>query len=411
MISKRERTDTITTIFSKAAIVLINFAIVVCITQFWGAEGKGYQALFIANLGLIAIVTNIFTNSSIAFFVRKVGVSKLFAHACIWIFISSSLGVLIFYYIDQNSYSFLLLISCLLTGYITFHNALYIGMQKIKYFNIITLLQPLFLLIIMVLLYKTKQSSYFDYFYAYIVSLIIVIVIAHFLSRKTVGKVKFQFDSDVAKQSFNYGFQNELSNFLQFLASRLSFYFVVYYLGEVSLGVFSIGVAISESIWIISRSVSMIQYSKIVSEGNTQNTRKGIIRASFFSLFFSLCCVVIILLLPKSIFTFVFGNQFSEVKQIILLMSPGILCTSFSIVYGHYFAAIGKMKVLIVKSGAGTILTIILSIFLIPLWEINGACILNSLVRFIAAVIIVAYFVIAKNIKQISTENNKVLYD
>ncbi|MDR2972182.1 MAG: hypothetical protein LBU83_09675, partial [Bacteroidales bacterium] len=72
MILKKEQKDTIITILTKGTIVLINFAIVVCITQFWGAEGKGYQALFITNLGLIANVTNIFTNSSISYYVRKV---------------------------------------------------------------------------------------------------------------------------------------------------------------------------------------------------------------------------------------------------------------------------------------------------------------------------------------------------
>jgi O-antigen/teichoic acid export membrane protein len=404
MISKKERKDTIITIFSKAAIVLINFAIVVCITQFWGAEGKGYQTIFITNLGLIAIVTNIFTNSSVAYFVRKVGASKLFAQACIWVFISSTIGVILCYYLDYGSYLIFLLVACLLTGYLTFHNALYIGMQKIKYFNLLTILQPLFLLISMFLLYKTTESNYFDYFYAYIISFIIVIVIAHFLTRKIVGKIKMQLDFSVVKQSFNYGFQNELSNFLQFLASRLSFYFIVYYLGNASLGIFSVGIAVSESIWIFCRSISMVQYSNIIKEGNTQNARNGIITASLFSIVVSLFFIVVILLLPNSVFGYVFGSEFFEVKQIILLLSPGILCTSFATVYGHYFAAIGKMKILVLKSLIGAILTLILSIILIPLWEMNGACISSSIVRFVSAAIIITYFIILKDKKKCITE-------
>jgi O-antigen/teichoic acid export membrane protein len=400
MISKEEQKDTLITIFSKASIVLINFAIVVCITQFWGAEGKGYQALFIANLGFITIVTNIFTNSSISYFVRKVGASKLYAQACLWTFISSSIGVLICYYFDHSSYLTFLIISCLLTGYITFHNALYIGMQKIKYFNLITILQPFFLLIFMLLLFKTKQSNYVEYFYAYIISLIMVIVIAHFLTHKTVGKLKWQLDFSVTKQSFNYGFQNELSNFFHFLVIRLSFYFIVYYLGEIALGVFSVGIAISESIWIISKSISMVQYSKIVKEGDTQNVRKGIISASLFSIVFSLCFVVIILLLPKFVFCYVFGDEFSEVKQVVLWMSPGILSISFSTVYVHSFAALGKMKILVLKSVTGAILTFILSIILIPLWNMNGACVTGSIVHFVCSAIIIVYFIIDKDKKE-----------
>jgi O-antigen/teichoic acid export membrane protein len=397
MISKKERKDTILTVFSKGAIVLINFAIVVCITQFWGAEGKGYQTLFITNLGLIAIVTNVFTNSSISYFVRKVGASKLFAQACLWTFISSSIGVVILLFIDNQSFLHLLFISSLLTGYLTFHNALYIGMQKIKYFNFLTLLQPLFLLLFMFLFYKIKQGNYFDYFYAHILSLVFVIIIAHFFTRETVGRIKLQLDFSVTKQSFNYGFQNELSNFFHFLALRLSYYFIIFYLGNASLGIFSVGIAISESIWIISKSISMVQYSKIIREGNTQNVRKGVITTSLFSIVFTMFCVIAVLLLPSSVFGYVFGSEFSEVKQIVLLMSPGILFISFSTVYAHYFAAIGKLKIQIFKSVVGAILTLILSLILIPLWKMNGACITSSLVHFACSAIIVTYFFILKD--------------
>jgi O-antigen/teichoic acid export membrane protein len=402
MINKKVRNDTILTILSKGAIVLVNFTIVACITQFWGVEGKGYQAIFVANLGLIAIVTNIFTNSSISYFIRKVGASKLYAQATLWTFISSSLGALVCYFLSHNSFLIFLLISSLLTGYLTFHNALYIGMQKIKYFNLLTILQPLFLLIFMFLLFKTKESNYFDYFYAYIFSFILVIIIAHFLTKKTVGKIKLQLDFSVTKQCLKYGFLNELSSIFQYIISRLSWYFILYYLSEASLGVFSIGCGISESIWHISRSISMVQYSKIIKEGNTQNARKGVVTASLFSIVFTLFCIVVLLLLPNSVFTYIFTDDCFEVKQIVLLMSPGILFVSFSNVYGHYFAAIGKMNVLVFKSVVGAILTSILLVFLIPLWNINGACVTNSIVHFVCAAIIVGYFIIMKNKEKIT---------
>ena len=401
MISKKERRDTLLTMFSRAAIVLINLLIVVFIARFWGAEGKGYQTLFVTYLGNIAIVANIFTNSSISYYIRKLGAAKLYASACLWIFISSSLGVLLYYFlpisnIENNAFFVLLLISSLLAGYITFHNALYIGMQKIKYYNLIILLQPLFLLIFMVLLFKITEINYFAYFYAYIFSLIVVISIAFFLTRKTVGRIGIKFDFSVAKKSFNYGFQNELSSFFQFLTTRLSIYLIPYYLSEASLGVFAVGLSISESVWHISKSISMVQYSKIIKEGNTQSARNGVITASLFSVVFSFICIAIILMLPATVFTRIFTDEFYDVKQITLLMSPGILFISFSNIYGHYFAALGKMKVLILKSVVGAILTLIMLVIFIPLWNINGACITSSIAHFVGSAIIVVYFFILK---------------
>ena len=396
-IGKKEQKDTILTMLSKVAIVLINLAITSCILQFWGAEGKGYQALFIANVGCIAIFTNIFTNSSISYFVRKVGASKLYVQACLWTFISSSVGVLVCYFLPNNSFPIFLFISSLLSGYLTFHNALYIGMQKIKYFNLLTVLQPLFLLIFMFLLYKTTNSTYYDYFYAHIFSFIVVILIASFFTGKTVGKIKLQFDFSVTKQCFNYGFLNEVSNFLHYLVLRLSFYFIPFYLGGIALGVFSVGVSISEAIWHISRSISMVQYSKIIKEGDTQNAKKGVISASFISLVFSLLGIVMLLLLPNTVLTYIFTNECAHVKQITLLMSPGILAIAFSSVYVHYFTALGKMKIVVLKSVIGAVLTAILLVILLPLWNLNGACITNSIVHFVcSAIIVIAFFMITK---------------
>jgi O-antigen/teichoic acid export membrane protein len=269
-------------------------------------------------------------------------------------------------------------------------------MQKIKYFNLLTLLQPLFLLISMFLIYYIKKGNYFDYFYAHIFSLVAVIIIAHFLTQKTVGRIKLQLDFSVTKQSFSYGFQSELSNFFHFLSLRLSFYFIIYYLGNATLGIFSVGIAISESIWIICKSLAVVQYSKIIKEGNTENVRKEVISTSFYSIFFTMFCIIIILLLPTSVFGYVFGKDFSEVKQIVLIMSPGILFISFSTIYAHYFAAIGKLKIQVFKSVAGAVLTLLLSIILIPLWKMNGACITSSIVHFFCSATIVGYFFFLK---------------
>ena len=397
MTNKKERNDTFFTIFSKGTILLINLIITGCIMQFWGAEGKGYQTVFITNFAIIAIVTNIFNNSSIAFFVQKVGASKLYAQACIWTFVSSSVCVFVFYCIGNSYFLVLLLATSILSGFLSFHNAIYIGMQKIKYFNLLSVLQPLFVLVFMFILYKTTNSTYVDYFYAYIISLIIVISIAFFLTRKTVGKMKFQIDFSITKRSFNYGFQNELSNLFQLLVRRLSIYFLLYYLGAASLGVFAVGMSIAESIWIFSKSISMVQYSKIIHEGNTQNARKGVITASIFSVVISLLCILIILLIPNALLTLVFTNEFLEGKKIILLLSPGVLCFAFSTIYGHYFAAIGKMKILVLHSVTAVLITLVASIFIIPVWKIYGVCVITSFAYFVSSAIIIGYFILMKD--------------
>jgi O-antigen/teichoic acid export membrane protein len=141
----------------------------------------------------------------------------------------------------------------------------------------------------------------------------------------------------------------------------------------------------------------MVQYSKIIREGDTQNARKGVITASLFSLVLSLFGIAILLILPNSILTLIFTDECANVKQITLLMSPGILSIAFSNVYVHYFTALGKMKIVVFKSAIGAVLTAILLVILLPLWKINGACITSSIVHFVCSAIIVVYFFMIKN--------------
>ena len=131
---------------------------------------------------------------------------------------------------------------------------------------------------------------------------------------------------------------------------------------------------------------------QIVKEGDTKTTRKGVVKASIYSLIISFLCIVVVLLLPKSLFGLVFGEEFLEVQQIVLFMSPGILAIAFYNVYGHYFAAIGKMKILVFKSVVGVLITLLLSIILVPMWEMNGASVTNSIVHIVCATIVIFYF-------------------
>ena len=380
------------TIFGKLLILLLNFGVVIYTTQFWGDEGRGSIAIFLANLNLITVGSNILTSSSVSYFLNKVGASKLYFQAYFWAFIVSTTGAFILYLLGETNLSLLLFTISLLLGFLSFHSALFIGSQKISYYNLVTILQPLLLLVFMVIFHWTIESTFVAYFYGQAVSLLLVVIIARFLSRKAVGKLSIEWDKSVFKKNFSFGFQNELSNLFQFFNYRLGFYFLGYFAGNSSVGVFSIGVALSESIWIISKSISMVQYSNLVKGGNTEKAWKETLNISKYSLYFTLACIIIVLILPKQFFAFIFGPEFLDVKEIILFLSPGILAIAVSNVFGYYFSAFGKLRILIVKSVVGAIFTIILSFLFIPSLQILGACIASSGAHLASSIILFWYF-------------------
>ncbi len=82
---------------------------------------------------------------------------------------------------------------------------------------------------------------------------------------KNINISNISFSKNIVKSLFNYGWKTQLSAFIQFLNYRLSYYFLEYFKGIASVGVFSVGVAFSEAIWMVSRSLSVIIYSDVVT--------------------------------------------------------------------------------------------------------------------------------------------------
>lgn len=158
--------------------------------------------------------------------------------------------------------------------------------------------------------------------------------------------------------------------------------------GIASVGVFSIGVAFSESVWTISRSVSVILYSDIVNTADRQEAIKNTKFALKISFLLSLVLLLLMIAIPSWVYSSIFGKDFTGVKQIILYLSPGILAIASSNIVGHYFSAINQLRILNIKSFVGLFFTLALSLLLIPKFGILGACIATSVSYIVSSVIL-----------------------
>jgi len=227
----------------------------------------------------------------------------------------------------------------------------------------------------------------------------LMLLICRYLRRKMNVRLHWDFDRSCNRQLLSFGWKTELSSLLQFFNYRLTYYMLDFYIGRGSVGVFSIGVTIAEAIWIVSRSVSMVQYSNVLKQGNTWQSRKETMMLALVSLAISAACVLVIVLLPSSLFTFIFGPEFGQVNRVVLLLAPGILAIAFSNVLGNYFSAIRHLNVLIVKSAVGLFFTFVLSLWLIPQFKIDGACLVNAASYVVSSVVLLAYYLSKKSIQ------------
>ena len=84
--------------------------------------------------------------------------------------------------------------------------------------------------------------------------------------------------------------------------------------------------------------------------------------------------LALLVLIPDHFYLLVFGHDFSGIRQLVLYLSPGILAIAVANVIGHYFSAIGKMNILIIKSSTGLGLTALLLTIFLKEYGLQAAC-------------------------------------
>jgi len=94
----------------------------------------------------------------------------------------------------------------------------------------------------------------------------------------------------------------------------------------------------------------------------------------------TLLAIIALLIVPQSVISFILGGEFSTIKSLFFFLAPGVFFMSISTIFSHYFAGLALYKYNFRTSGFGLILSLVLSILLIPLFNLQGAAIATSIV-------------------------------
>ncbi len=367
------------TLISRFLILILNFGLVIYSTNVWGSSGKGIISIIIADLTIISFFANIFVGSSMSYFARKFRTEEILPFAYIWAILIGVLVPVVFSFSRTVEYFYFLMALSVSSSLLTANINLFVGQQNMKLFNLYTVLQQLVhIIFIIIIVYIVKFTSVNAYFIAQISCFTVLFITSAFQVTRSADCKKIVLTKETGSKLFSYGWKTQLSAFLQFLNNRLSFYFLEYYKGIVSVGIFSVGIAFSEAVWTVSRSLSIVLYADVVNNTNSNDAiekTKISVRISFL---ITLLFIFIMLMIPADWYALIFGKDFRKTKEIVLLLSPGILAIAVSNVIGYYFAGINKLRILNVKSFAGLIFTLISSFYIVPKWGIRGACIVNS---------------------------------
>jgi O-antigen/teichoic acid export membrane protein len=182
---------------------------------------------------------------------------------------------------------------------------------------------------------------------------------------------------------------------MQFFNYRLDTYFVEFYLGSASLGIYVTAVRIAETIWILSASMS--NAIVVSAAAGSSKARDAAFKLAILALLIGTVAAVGLIALGNLIIVALFSEKFALATEPLMWLLPGAVILGIANVLGPYLASIGRPEVNLYNACAATLTTVVLDIVLIPKFGINGAAIASSVAYILfAALTLLSFSTITK---------------
>jgi O-antigen/teichoic acid export membrane protein len=381
--------DILHSVFSRYVSTILNFLLVVATTRLFGAEGKGEISLFILNITLLTMLNNFVGGPSLVYLSPRRPLEKLLIPSYLWSFLSVAFGVALIFLFDLSPVRYLphLFFIGMLQAILGTHFFVLMGRKKITRYNWLTLLQvALNLIFLTAFFYLLQVKDITAYISALYLSSLVVLVASYLpLHGWFAGMTKGALHSEVQpafRELFKLGFIIQVTNIIQLFNYRMVYYFLESWRpdGKKELGVYSTAIHLFDAMLIVSKSISLVQYSAVSNEGDPKESRRmtGVLLKANGALLAIM--IIPILLIPANMYEWVFGyNQgFDAIRVSLLWLFPGMIGLGLHGTISSYFSGLGAYRKNFFASGFGFLVLLVFSFLWIDELGIQGAAMAQS---------------------------------
>ena len=378
----------------------LNFVIAIIISQTLGDTGSGTQSLVLTSITFILIFSEIVCGASIIYLAPRHSFKKILVASVIWsalIAVIMGFCIRLFYPKLESDLVVHVAILSFISSLSNINFRFLVGKEEIQKANYNTLLQPVLLTITLVVYYLVLKKTDI---YGYIIGLYAAyggtFLLGVWMLRKEYTNLRNDKDKEygpVLKDLFKYGFLNQTGHFVQFFNLRLSYYLLDRFINVGRVGVFSNALSLAEAIWIISNSIALVQYARIANADDRTYAQKLTLDLSKICLLVSAVAIMVLCLLPSTIYTFVFGPEFGEMASLIRILAPGILLYCVFLIFGHYYSGTGRYQMNTFAALCGLVATFVCGFTLIPKLDVTGAAITSAVSYTVNAIFLFVFFI------------------
>ena len=360
---------------------LFSLLVVVLAGRELGAEVLGSISLMIVAITIINLVGGLAGGAALVYLIPRHEGKALIPVSQIWAIVSGlvTAAVLLLIGAFPADLAFHVFVLGIVGSLIQNYMSVILVQQRIKWHNAITLLQSVLMIsVLFVLAYLLKIKSIDAYVWAMYAAYLPVLIITALICRNIQPGGQGR-PAELFRILFGYGSLVQISSILALLTYRLTYYYTEAWLGLAALGILSVAAQISEAIWIIPKSIALVQFSKISNLKNEDESAHLTLFLGIATMVITIIALAVLVLIPDSVYTWIFGNEFSNLRPIIQLFVPGIFAISLNIILSHFFSGTGKILFNLAGSGLGLIAVAIAGYLMIKNGDITSAALVSSI--------------------------------
>lgn len=381
---------------SRVLHALSNLLLLWMATNKLGSEAWGLSGLILLDISLLLLLADMIGNSLVYFSSRR-NTFSLLKLSYIWTSIIVLSAGSIFYLLHffpelyhiliPKGYGIHILVLVLMNGFHGFNMYILLGKEKIQAFNSLFIVQfSLMLLSMAGFIFFLKITDERAFVYALYISYFIPLIIGYRLIYVILRNEDQAKQVATFQELFRFGSMTQLSSIAHMLNKRLSFYFINQFTGLSALGVYNSGAQLSEGLRMIGQSIALVQISSLSNSDDRNYAKVLSLQLLKFSVMLTIVAIGVLVLIPSSVFEFIFGIGFGEIRIVIISLSPGVIALAANAIFSHYFSGTGRPVYNLYASLVGLVVTIPATIVLIPAFGLAGAGAASSL-AYLSAVV------------------------
>jgi O-antigen/teichoic acid export membrane protein len=228
------------------------------------------------------------------------------------------------------------------------------------------------------------------------ISAMCVIILSWIWLRKMGASSTAQIDLSWLKPLASYGVRGWIGNLVQYFNYRLDVFIVNLFLDPAAVAIYSVAVALSETLWYIPTAISTVLFPRTASDWDQATRFTPLVTRTALAV--TIAASLVLMLIGPILIRVAYGSAFARAGVPLLGLLPGTVMLGAGKVIASDLAGRGKPHYGTYSAIAALVLTVIFDFLLIPRLNILGAAIASSLSYGLSSlVLLVLYLRISGN--------------